>query len=191
MNSLKSFLDASAAQHKQLCPRQVLGIRMGMLAGKLLNIDLPQTQKRLLVIVETDGCFVDGIQASTGCTVGHRTLRVKDFGKVGAVFVDTSTNKTIRLSPKENIRKLANDIGLGGKNQWEKMLIGYQHISDNELFDIEEVELVTPIKSLVSQPGIREICSHCGEEIINQREVLKQGDIYCQTCAGNAYYRRE
>ena len=40
-----------------------------------------------LIIVETDGCFVDGIEVSTGVTVGHRSLRVVDLGKIAATFV--------------------------------------------------------------------------------------------------------
>jgi formylmethanofuran dehydrogenase subunit E len=45
----------------------------------------------LLTILETDGCAADGVSAATGCWVGRRTLRVEDFGKVAATFVDTQT----------------------------------------------------------------------------------------------------
>src|SRR5262245_57508692 len=86
---LKEILRVSSAQHRRLCPRQVLGARMGMLAGDVLGVKLPQTDKRLLTIVETDGCMVDGIVAATHCRLGRRTLRVEDYGKVAATFVDT------------------------------------------------------------------------------------------------------
>ena len=76
---MKDFLDISAQDHNHLCPRQVLGVRMGMLAAQYLAFEIPQKKKRLVVIAETDGCFVDGITASTGCTVGHRTLRIQDL----------------------------------------------------------------------------------------------------------------
>ena len=37
MPDLDDCLRASAAQHDQLCPRQVLGARMGLLAASLLG----------------------------------------------------------------------------------------------------------------------------------------------------------
>ena len=51
--------------------------------------ELPQTDKRLYTFVETDGCFADGVMVATGCSLGHRTLRLIDYGKVAATFVDT------------------------------------------------------------------------------------------------------
>ena len=82
MHNLDDCLRASAAHHHQLCPRQVLGGRIGLLGGELLGLELPRRDKRLLVIFETDGCAVDGVIAATGCTPGHRTLRIEDYGKV-------------------------------------------------------------------------------------------------------------
>src|SRR5512141_3271663 len=100
MQSLESILRESAAGHKHLCPRQVLGARMSLLAGELLELELPRADKQLLVIAETDGCTVDGIIAATGCHVGSRTLRILDFGKVAATFIDTRTEYSIRILPR-------------------------------------------------------------------------------------------
>jgi formylmethanofuran dehydrogenase subunit E len=71
-------LEESAARHSHLCPRQVLGVRIGLVGAAALGIDAPRLDKRLLVILETDGCFADGVEVTTGCSVGHRTLRVED-----------------------------------------------------------------------------------------------------------------
>src|SRR5687768_11979454 len=93
------LLEKSAESHKHLCPRQILGVRMGLLAGDLLGLELPQKNKRLIVFVETDGCFVDGITVSTGCSMGHRTMRLMDYGKVAATFVDSQSNRAFRIAP--------------------------------------------------------------------------------------------
>ena len=66
-SELDDLLTLSATHHHNICPRQVLGVRAGLLAGLLLEIPLPQPDKRLLAISETDGCFVDGLSAATGC----------------------------------------------------------------------------------------------------------------------------
>ena len=46
----------------------------------------------------TDGCLIDGIAVATGCWVGNRTLRVVDYGKSAATFVDTATQRAPRAS---------------------------------------------------------------------------------------------
>src|SRR3989337_2741885 len=99
-SSLNNLLQASAALHHHLCPRQVIGVRMGLYAGQILRLDLPQTDKRLLTIMETDGCASDGVAVATNCWVGRRTMRVEDYGKVAATFVDTQTGEAFRLAPR-------------------------------------------------------------------------------------------
>ena len=93
--------------HHHLCPRQVLGVRMGLWAGQVLGFDVPQAGKRLLTIVETDGCAVDGIAVATNCWVGRRTMRIKDYGKVAATFVDTLAGQAVRIVPRAQARELA------------------------------------------------------------------------------------
>lgn len=185
---LDELLETSALHHRHLCPRQVLGVRLGLLAGKLLDILLPQKDKRLLVISETDGCFVDGISVATGCYVGRRTLRIEDYGKTAATFVDTLTEQAVRISPNANIRQLAWEYAPAAKNKWQAQLIGYQLIPDDLLADWQWVELKTPVKEIVSRAGLRVNCEACGEEIINQREVIHEGMTLCKACVGQAYF---
>lgn len=188
--TLQQILAESARHHHRLCPRQVLGVRMGLLAGRLLEIHLPQSEKRLLTIAETDGCMVDGVSAATGCFVGRRTLRIEDYGKVAATFVDTQARRAIRIAPRASVREIASQYAPSSRNRWEAQLIGYQHMADSLLLDWHWVELVTPLESIVAQAGRHVVCEACGEEIINQREVVHEGTALCRSCAGAAYYRR-
>ncbi|MEW5939555.1 MAG: FmdE family protein [Chloroflexota bacterium] len=188
MTSLTDLLSASATHHRRVCPRQVLGARIGLLAGLLLDLPLPQPDKRLIAIAETDGCFVDGISAATGCYVGRRTLRVEDYGKTAAAFIDSLTEQAVRIAPRSNIRELAWDYAPSARDKWEAQLIGYQHIPDNLLLDWQRIELTIPIKQIVGQAGKRAECEICGEEIINQREVVREGTVLCKPCAGESYF---
>ena len=95
--NIQHLLDISSRDHSHLCPRQILGVRLGLAGMEALGFDMPPDKKQLLIITETDGCFADGLSASTNCTVGHRTLRVEDYGKVAAVFVDMKTGRTLRV----------------------------------------------------------------------------------------------
>ncbi len=66
--------------------------------------------------------------------------------------------------------------------------MGYQLMPLEELFDFQPVELATPFRELISRPGRKAICSQCGEEIMNEREVVRDGAVLCRACAGPAYY---
>lgn len=186
--NLDDLLDLSATHHHKICPRQVLGVRIGLLAGLLLDLPLPQSDKRLLAIAETDGCFVDGLSAATGCYVGRRTLRIEDYGKTAVTFVDTLIEQVIRINPRTDARELAWDYAPSARNKWEAQLIGYQHIPDELLLGWQRVELAVPVNQLIGQAGTRVTCELCGEEIINQRETTREGMILCRSCAGESYF---
>jgi formylmethanofuran dehydrogenase subunit E len=189
MAELDKLLKISASNHRHLCPRQVLGIRMGLAGASILNIEVPCNDKRLLVIVETDGCFVSGILAATGCNVNHRTLRIEDYGKVAATFVHVSTAQSIRLAPRNDIRQRAQFYAPHADRRYQAQLLGYQAMPIDELFTVQEIRLNSTLESLLSQPGKRTSCDRCGEEIINGREIQEDGLTLCIACKGAAYYQ--
>lgn len=188
MQLLSQLLDASASLHHHLCPRQVLGVRLGLFAGELLNLNLPQTDKRLYTIVETDGCAADGIAVATGCWVGRRTMRVEDYGKVAATFVDTISGETIRIAPRGGVRELARVYAPEARNKWETQLLGYQRMPTADLFSVQSAQLKTPIEKIISRAGLKALCDICGEEIMNEREIVREGTTLCRACAGQGYY---
>ena len=188
MPTLKELLDQTTAMHRHLCPRQVLGVRMGLYAGELLGLALPQQDKRLYTIMETDGCAADGVAVAVNCWVGRRTMRVEDYGKVAATFVDTQTGVTLRIVPRPTVRGDARAYASQAANKWEAQLIGYQLMPATELFDAREVALRTPIEQIISRPGRKALCAVCGEEIMNEREVQVDAVTLCRPCAGASYY---
>ena len=191
MQDLQAILEISSTQHKHLCPRQVLGARIGLAGAAALGLVAPRSNKRLLIFVETDGCFADGVAAATGCTMGHRTLRLADYGKIAATFVDVKTETAVRLSPQLDIRQKACAYAPEEKKHYYAQLIGYQHMPDAELLALQPVRLSVPVGQIVSRAGVRVNCAGCGEEIINEREVMREGRPYCAACAGPAYYAPE
>lgn len=189
MRELKNYFTASAHQHQEhLCPRQVLGVRMGLYAGELLDLILPQNDKRLFAFVETDGCLIDGISSATNCTVGHRTMHVIDYGKTAATFVDTETQRALRVMPRLEARKLALRYAPDAPDRWHAQLLAYQIMPTRELLTAQAVTLTISLKAIISQHGMRVVCAECGEDIINEREVRAEGKILCRACALGAYY---
>lgn len=189
MPALETLLAHSASLHTSLCPRQVLGVRMGMLAGERLGLDLPQKDKRLFVIAETDGCTTDGISVATGCWVGRRTMRIVDFGKIGATFLDTRTGAAIRISPHPQARPRSKRYAAGAQDEWHAYLQGYKIMPLDELFVVQPVRIAFSIEDWISEPEAKAVCAQCGEEIFNGRQVERDGRTLCRACAGEMYYK--
>jgi formylmethanofuran dehydrogenase subunit E len=187
-SQLSELLKLSSARHSHLCPRQVLGVRMGLVGLKALGITSPISKQTGLVIVETDGCFADGIEVATGATVGHRTLRVNDLGKIAATFVNVGTGKAIRFSPQPDVRDRAVLYAPEIKSRYYAQLHGYQSMPESELLRREMVVLQPSLIELLSKPSARARCSQCGDEIINDRQVDVNGVILCRSCASMGYY---
>ena len=195
---LNQLLEESAARHHHLCPRQVLGVRLGLLGVRVLgllknayHIRFRNVEKQLLTIVETDGCGTDGISIATDCFVGRRTLRVLDYGKVAATMIDTITTQAVRIRPRPNIREQVARYAPEAPTRWRAYLLGYQRMPDHELLEVQSVQLVQPLSAILSRPNLRVRCACCDEEIMNEREVQVTGQVLCRHCAGDVYFRIE
>ncbi len=189
MNSdLYALLEESAIDHSHLCPRQVLGVRMGLAGLVAVGVEAPVTIRMSLIIIETGGCFADGIRVATGATVGHRTLRVEDLGKIAATFTNLKTETSVRLAPKQDVRTKASKYVSDEPRHYFAQLNGYQVMPDEELFSFQRVELHVPASQIISRQNARAKCVVCGEEVINEREILIEGKVLCQTCAYGGYY---
>lgn len=188
---LEELLRQAAALHRHLCPRQMLGVRMGMAAARLFPDGLPQTNKRVLAMVEMDGCFADGVSVATGCSMGHRTLRLADEGKIAATFIDTRTCSAVRLFALPDLRARAAAAVPGAASRWHAYLNAYRQLPAEEMFGRQEVRLNFDVEAVMGRHGTRAVCARCGEEILNQREVAREGRILCRSCAGESYWRRK
>lgn len=187
--TLDAILQQSAARHGHLCPRQVLGARMALAGAATLGIDLPARGKRLLVIAETDGCFLSGLEVAAGVSAHHRTLRIEDYGKIAATFIEIETGKAVRVAPHNNVRSRAWEYAPPGETRrYFVMLYAYQIMPTDALLTITPVQLAYPIDTIVSRASKRTTCEQCGEEIHNGREVRIAERVLCRACAGDTYY---
>lgn len=190
MKSFDELLRDAEVAHGHLCAGQVLGVRMAMLGLDLLGIDDPhgKDRKRLVTYVEIDRCMTDAIGVVTGCRLGKRALKFRDWGKVAATFVDLESGKAVRLAAKESSKALARQLHpeIEGKN--EQQMLAYREMPVNDLFSIQWVTVNVGPEELPGYKGERIICGLCGEGINFQREVRRQGAILCRACAGERYY---
>ena len=191
MKTLDEYLEDAAAAHGHLCAGQVLGVRMAMFGLKLLGLDDPQgkDRKRIVTFVEIDRCATDAVMVVTGCRLGKRALKFRDWGKVAATFIDVETTKAVRVSARESSKALARTLhpGIADKNQ--QQMLAYREISDNDLFAMQWVKVDLPPEEFPGYKGERVVCAECSEGINFRREVRRDGKVLCRACAGESYYQ--
>lgn len=88
--------------HGHLGPYAVIGHKMGEIANKKLGSD-PFSKKAIIWTGNKTplSCVIDGIQISSGCTLGKGNIQVKNRGLVKAEFTNHNGEKvTIILKPE-------------------------------------------------------------------------------------------
>lgn len=190
MKTLDEYLVDAERAHGHLCAGQVLGVRMAMFGLERLGLDDPQGthRKRLVTFVEIDRCATDAVGVVTGCRLGKRALKFRDFGKMAATFVDLETGRAIRIAAKDSSKDLARQMHPDlPKNQ--QQMAAYRVLPDSDLFDAQWVKVALPPEELPGYKGERVVCQRCGESIAYRREVLREGAALCRSCAGEGYYQ--
>jgi formylmethanofuran dehydrogenase subunit E len=188
--AFEKLLDESVKVHGHLCAGQVLGVRMTMLGLKEIGIHDPKgkDRKSLIVFVEMDRCATDAVQSVTGCSLGHRTMKFMDYGKMAATFFNTLTNKAVRVYAKEASREKAKEYFPEIENKYAAQLEAYKVMPEEELFDVMEVTLKVAPQDLPGRPMRRAQCDSCGEHVQDMREVRRNGKVLCVACAQGGYY---
>lgn len=189
----EALLDESVKIHGHLCPGQVLGVKMSMLGLREIGIEDPKgkDRKNLIVFVEMDRCATDAVQSVTGCSLGHRTMKFMDYGKMAAAFVNLKTGRAVRVVAKEESREKAKKYFPDIDDKYKAQLEAYKVMPDKELFDVMNVKVEIKPEDLPGRPLRRIPCDICGEYVQDLREVHKSGKTLCRPCAEGGYYKIE
>jgi formylmethanofuran dehydrogenase subunit E len=190
MLSLDEYLREAERAHGHLCAGQVLGVRMAMAGLRQLAIADPQgkDRKRLVTFVEIDRCATDAIGVVTGCRLGKRALKFRDWGKMAATFVDVESGRAVRVAAKESSKQLAKAMHPELESSNRQQMLAYREMPDEDLFSIQPVKVELPPEEFPGYKGERVTCSACGEGINFRREIRHDGKVLCRACAGESYY---
>lgn len=188
MNTLDEYLLEAELAHGHLCPGQVLGVRMAMSGCRAVGLEEPKVGKKLIVFVEIDRCAADAISTVTGCRLGRRTLKYRDYGKLAATFLNTATGMAVRVAALEASRELAAQVFPALATKKEQQLAAYRTLPDDLLFRFELVQIHLPEADRPGHPLSRVLCDSCGEGINDRREIICGRTTLCRACAGERYY---
>ena len=182
---LESLLQKAEVAHGHMCAGQILGVRMSLLGLKSLGIEEPlgADRKRLLSYVEIDRCATDAIAMVTGCRLGKRTLKFRDWGKMAATFVDLSSDSGVRVVALENSRDLARQLHPEVESRSQQQMLAYRELGDDQLFRLQRVRVHVDASELPGYKTDRVVCARCGEGINFGRFEVVADQRLCLTCA--------
>jgi formylmethanofuran dehydrogenase subunit E len=195
MPTLDDLLEEARIAHGHLCAGQVLGVRLAMLGCSRLGIEQPRgkDRKRLVTFVEIDRCATDAIGVVTGCRLGKRAIKFRDWGKMAATFVDlsaplapqgdTPVYKAIRIAALESSRQRARDLYPQIENKNQQQMLAYRELPNADIFSEQWVSVPIHPRELPGYKSARITCEVCGEGINYDREVRRDGRSLCEGCA--------
>ena len=190
MKTLAEYERLAAEAHGHLCAGQILGLRMALYGIELLGIQDPHgaDRKRLVTFVEIDRCATDAIPVVTGCRLGKRALKFRDFGKVAATFVDLNSKRAVRLVARDSAKDRARELYPEIARKNEQQMRAYRELDAEELFQRQWVRVALGPEEFPGYKGQRRTCAECGESINFERHVERDGRTICRACAGERYY---
>jgi formylmethanofuran dehydrogenase subunit E len=190
MKSFAEYEQLAAEAHGHMCAGQVLGLRMAIHACELLGIADPTgaDRKRLVTFVEIDRCATDAITVVTGCRMGKRALKFRDFGKMAATFCDLASGRAVRVVALESSKQKAKEMFPEAADRNQQQMRAYRELDAAGLFSHQWVRVKVEPHDLPGFKGPRVVCARCGEGIRFRREVERDGETLCRACAGESYY---
>jgi len=193
MKTFDEYVELAAQAHGHICAGQILGLRLAIFGCRLLGIEDPagKDRKRLITYVEIDRCATDAITVVTGCRLGKRALKFRDFGKMAATFCDLHSNRAVRVAALESSKQKAREMfrEIADKNQ--QQMKAYREMPDSGLFHHQWVRVTVEPHDVPGFKGPRITCARCGEGINFRREVVRGETVLCRACAGESYYQPE
>lgn len=185
LEPIDTLLEQAEIAHGHMCAGQILGVRLALLGLNRIGITDPlgADRKRLITFVEIDRCATDAISMVTGCRLGKRSLKFRDWGKMAATFVDLSTGQGVRVVALENSRDLARELHPEIESKSKQQMLAYRELSDLQLFRIERVRATVDPAELPGFKSERILCDRCGEGINFGRYEEVGGCRLCLTCA--------
>src|ERR1700740_2542937 len=161
MPTFDELLEEARIAHGHLCAGQVLGVRLAMLGCARLGIEQPRgrDRKRLVTFVEIDRCATDAIGVVTGCRLGKRALKFRDWGKMAATFLDLETGKAIRIAAQASSQKLTRESHPESEKKNQQQMLAYREMKDDDLFSTQWVKVELPAEEFPGYKGERIVCA--------------------------------
>jgi formylmethanofuran dehydrogenase subunit E len=201
MDRNNEFFKAGLLLHGHKCPAMPMGLRAGMAALEALGVDRA-ADGQLTALVEIDSehcgtCYADGVMMATGCTFGKGNIRKLGYGKFALTLIDNKTGRSVRVVTRNETTRRNQESEF---IQFRKKGVPASKIDPilvEPMVDFvlaaatENLFIVETIKETKLVPGRphdfnTQVCSDCGEIMVESYARMKNGKLVCIPCSEKA-----
>ena len=179
MRTFEEDIEAGREYHGHLCGGLVQGVRMARYLCMKMGLEEPRGDRDLTVFVEEARCPTDAVFAVTGITVGRRRVKLVDLGKFAMTFVDPRTSRALRAVARADMPQAPRGTD---------PVQFFAQYTDEELFDVQAVHVEIAPEDMPGHAKRRVLCESCGEEVLDARDVSRDGRVLCRHCAEEVVY---
>jgi formylmethanofuran dehydrogenase subunit E len=176
LKTLPPDLRETVRFHGHLCPGLLIGYRAVKAALEKLGVNRSEDEE-LVAVVENQSCSVDAVQVLSGCTFGKGNLFFLDYGKQVFTIGSRKSGKAVRIALRGDLVRPA---GPDGKADREKFIEQLLNDPLESLYRFSEPQLEFPAEAQIF-PTL--VCNRCGEGVMETRTVIRDGRLYCLSCA--------
>jgi formylmethanofuran dehydrogenase subunit E len=141
-NEIPLLTENAVKLHGHLGPFLIIGVRMGNTAKKCLGLT-DNSSNRLHASIKTPlstpfSCVIDGIQATTSCTIGNQRLEIQDSVKeIVGCFQLKNPNRTLKISVNPEVAEtLIKELSRG--DDAERLALRIAQMEEQQLFLLEK-----------------------------------------------------
>ncbi|UCE44026.1 MAG: formylmethanofuran dehydrogenase subunit E family protein [Candidatus Bathyarchaeota archaeon] len=114
---LNTILKRAIEFHGHFGPFLVIGVRMGLIGLRELKSEKDSKKLRVTASLKYSvpfSCILDGIQVTTGCTLGNQRLTLKDAPDISAEFQLPNKNRVTITVNQNAFKKLKKELQIEG-----------------------------------------------------------------------------
>jgi formylmethanofuran dehydrogenase subunit E len=152
---------------------------MALKGLSLLGLSPDDDLRDLMIFLESDRCMADAVYVVTGITLGRRRLKLLDLGKAAMTFLDLKSGKAFRVAASSKIRP---------RRDQEDLPSFWGAYGDDEILSYREAKVRLRPEDLPGRPTRRVTCQECGEDVLDNKDILVDGKTLCLTCAGMSHH---
>ncbi len=198
MNTNDELYKAGLLLHGHKCPAMPMGLRAGLAALEALGVERA-ADGQLTALVEIDSehcgtCYADGVMMATGCTFGKGNIRKLGYGKFALTLIDNKTGRSVRVVTRNEATRRNQESEF---IQFRKKGVPASKIDPALAGPMVDFVLAEPVENLFMVEAVKEtklpasrphdfntqVCSECGEIMVERYARLKNGKIVCIPCA--------
>ena len=209
---LEWLLRKTGEIHGHFCPGSALGVMAAVcgLTHPEMGFAPSDGMEGLMAVVETNSCFVDGVQMVSGCTIGNNCLVYRDLGRTAVTFAQRGKGRGIRVRVRPDFRShiqrdvpeffplmekvVRNRAGnaeetAAFKRKGVEAAFALIRVPPGEVLIAETVSPVLPDYAPITESVD---CAGCGETIMATKVVTEgKGQGLCFMCAHEEYRQVE